>query len=52
MNDYYTGEEYYVAPSTALDFLGPGGTSMADEYRTYGQLYPSASPSLIKMIVS
>lgn len=33
-----------------LDFLGPGGTSMADEYRTYGQLYPSASPSLINMI--
>lgn len=50
MNDYYTGEEYYVAPSTALDFLGPGGTSMADEYRTYGQLYPSASPSLIDII--
>lgn len=33
-----------------LNLLGPGGTSMADEYRTYGQLYPSASPSLINMI--
>lgn len=29
-------------PTTDLDFAGPGGSSMADEYRTYAQLYPSS----------
>lgn len=28
-----------------LNLLGPGGTSMADEYRTYGQLYPGSTGS-------
>lgn len=54
MDDYYTGEEYYVPPSseaaTALDFLGPGGSNIADEYRTYGQLYPASSPSILDII--
>lgn len=52
-DDMFLGEETPVntgAERVALDDLGPGGTSMADEYRTYGQLYPSSSPSLIDII--
>lgn len=49
-SDFDASSVRLPAEATDLDLLGPGGTSMADQYRTYGQLYPSASPSLIDII--